>query len=576
MIRLIFQHTKGKALFCFFAAPLVMLIEVFSDLQQPTLMAKIVDNGVAKGDGHYILVTGLVMVGFAIFGAIGGVGCGVLANYAALQMGGKLRVHLMGKIMTLSATNIDQLETSSLITRITNDVNQMQTLVTTLTRGLVRAPFLSIGGIIMAFIVSPKLAWILIIVIPILILFMAIVIAKSIPLFTIMQQKIDGINRVMRESLLGIRTIKALTLEKHQNAQFKETNEALQKSSVAAQHTTILLSPVVSLFMNLSIVAVLWLGGRLSMNHAIENGQIIAFVNYMIQITNALVNTINTVTTLSRAKSSADRVIEVLTTTPAIQQAKKVPLIPNNDIQFENVDFRYNNQEYALKNINFIVPAGKKLGIIGSTGSGKTTVLSLLARLYEPTSGDITLGGVNIKEIPAETLHQKLAISLQDSTLFSGTVAENLRYGKVNASDEEVKKAEDIADATEFLNRMPDGENSWVEQRGKNFSGGQKQRLNIARALVANPDILILDDTLSAVDLATDARIQRSLHTLKNKTIIMVAQRVASIMDSDQILVMDEGKIQAAGTHQELLKKSKLYQTIAVSQLGEEVLDFAK
>jgi ATP-binding cassette subfamily B protein len=550
-----------------------MIIEVFSDLQQPTLMARIVDVGVAAGNLSYVLHTGLIMIFFALLGAVGGMGCSVLANYAALKLGGNLRKEMMRKIQNLSTAEIDKLETSSLITRMTNDITQMQNMVLVFTRGMVRSPLLCLGGIAMSFIICPKLAMIICISVPILAIVTIYVIARTVPMFTRVQNCIDGMNNVMRENLLGIRVIKSFTLEEQQFTRFTAANEKLARENVDAQCFIFILAPIMTLLMNLSIVAVLWFGGNMQIAGTLQPGKIIAFVNYMIMIAHSLVFMVGMITSFSRADASSTRILEVLDIQPSVIDTPQPQTPLNNDITFDKVSFRYNTGDYVLRDISFKLPEGQKIGVIGSTGCGKSTIASLLVRFYDVTQGSIKIGGTDIREIPLNILRKKVGVVLQESLLFSGTVEENLRYGNPLAETNLLNAAIEKAQAKEFLDKMPRGLASTVEQRGKNFSGGQKQRLSIARSLLHDPDILILDDSTSALDLATDARLQSALrHCRQGKTTILIAQRVASLMDCDTILVMENGKLNAAGTHASLLQSCPLYRSIAVSQLGEEVL----
>ena len=568
MLNIIWQHTHGWQRVCLFAAPLIMLGEVFSDLQQPTLMAHIVDTGLKNGGNNQVIVqTGIWMVFFAILGMFCGSGCNAFGSYASLKMGRALRNHLMD--LSLKTRNGQEISTPTLITRITNDVIQMQNLVMTLTRSMIRAPFLLLGGIVMAAIVSPKIAWILFIVVPVLLIFMGSIIAYSVPLFTKMQRAIDHINLVMRENLLGIKTVKSYVLEKQQYDSFQTTNDQVKQASVNAQHSVIILSPIVTVVLNISVVAALWFGGRLHTQNLISDGQIIAFVNYMIQITNAMINTIDTVSSLSRAQTATIRIREILNLPHDAPQSETVALPAANSIQFDHVSFAYPDAENVLTDINFNLKDGQKLGIIGTTGSGKTTLVDLLTRLYDVTAGSIMVGGININDLTLSQLRHKIAVAPQTSTLFSGTIASNLRYGSETATTTDLKRAAQTAAADEFISTREQGLEAPVTQRGNNFSGGQKQRLNIARALVAKPDILILDDVTSAVDLATDARIQRALRQdRKGKTTVTIAQRISSIIDSDLILVLDQGRLVAQGTHAQLLQSSPFYQEVAQTQLG--------
>lgn len=384
-----------------------------------------------------------------------------------------------------------------------------------------------------------------------------------------MQRAIDHINLVMRENLLGIKIVKSYVLEKQQYDSFQTTNEQVKQASINAQHSVIILSPIVTVVLNISVVAALWFGGRLHTQNLISDGQIIAFVNYMIQITNAMINTIDTVSSLSRAQTATIRIREILNLPHDAPQSETVALPAANSIQFDHVSFAYPDAENVLTDINFNLKDGQKLGIIGTTGSGKTTLVDLLTRLYDVTTGSIKVGGININDLTLSQLRHKIAVAPKTSTLFSGTIASNLRYGSETATTTDLKRAAQTAAADEFISTREQGLEAPVTQRGNNFSGGQKQRLNIARALVAKPDVLILDDVTSAVDLATDARIQRALRQdRKGKTTVTIAQRISSIIDSDLILVLDQGRLVAQGTHAQLLQSSPFYQEVAQTQLG--------
>ena len=547
------------------------------DLQQPTLMSHIVDYGVAKGDLAYVLSTGLRMIIYAVIGLAGGAGCSVLAVYASVNMGGEMRRNLFARIQTLSFAELDELKTASLITRMTNDVMQVQTMFMMMLRMMVRSPLLCIGGIIMALMLSPKLAIVLCVVLPVLVVFTMIVITKTVPMFTRLQSHIDRINTVMRENLLGVRVVKAFTMESRQYDRFTKVNNELTDTGIRAQSATFLLMPIVTLLMNLSVVAILWYGGNLESAGKLEAGKIMAFVNYMIQITNSLVNLVNTIINFSRAQASVKRIEGVFAARPSITEPEK-PLVPEGyDIEFSHVSFRYGSGDYVLKDISFTLKHGQKVGIIGTTGCGKSTLVSLIPRLYDVNEGSICIGGVDVRDIPVALLRKKVGVVLQESLLFSGSVGENLRYGNPDAADETVHAAAAVSEAEEFIARLPDQLETHVEQRGRNFSGGQKQRLSIARTLLQRPEILILDDSTSAVDLATEAKMQASIRTsMAGSTIILIAQRISTVMDCDLILVLNEsGRLAAAGDHRQLMVSSELYHAIAVSQLGEEAAVYA-
>jgi ABC-type multidrug transport system fused ATPase/permease subunit len=569
LFRIVMQHIQGKARLSFFFAPLIMLGEVFCDLQQPTLMSKIIDQGLAKGDLGYVIHNALLMTMFAVLGLIFGGSCGALGSFASLKMGESLRSHLLD--VALNDRQPKSLSPATLITRITNDVTQMQNLVMMVTRGLVRSPMLLFGGIVMSIIICPDLAPILGIIMPFLIIFLIIVVRRSIPKYTRMQQSVDAVNRVMRENLQGAKTIKAYVLENHQLQQFTEQNKKLQQNSQLASLATVILSPVIQLMLNIGVIVAIGYGGSLAISNTISDGQIIAFVNYMIQITTAMIQTVNIITAFSRAITSSSRVQDILnleTNERVVMHAEKMP--SNSDIEFKNVSFGFNNSKPILNEINFKIGDGQWLGIIGETGSGKSSLINLLTRKYDDYRGQIKVGGVDIKKLSLNDLHRKIAVALQDSLLFSGNILGNLTYGQSDASKAALKQASQTSMSSEFIEQLPDKYQASVEQAGKNFSGGQRQRLNIARALVMQSDILVLDDATSAVDQTTNALIKQRLGKLRqNKTTLIVSQRVTNIMDCDKILVLQDGQITALGTHQQLLQQSQFYRQLVQTQMGD-------
>lgn len=568
MFKLLMAHMHGRARWCFFLAPAVMLVEVFSDLQQPTLMSDIIDHGLAKGDLHFVIRTSLLMLMFALIGVAAGSAAGILGNYASLHMGQKLRSHML--TVALNSRAAGGLTPATLITRITNDVTQMQNLVMMVTRGMVRAPMLMLGGMVMAVIVSPRLAPILLIIMPLLAVFILVVMKHSIPLYTHMQQQVDGMNRVMRENLQGAKTIKAYTLEDHQLTQFNQANADLLESSIRASLATVPLSPIIQLALNLGVVVALAYGGQLDVNGVILDGQIIAFVNYMIQITNAMVMTVNIITAFSRAITSAARVQAVLAeATGAVPVGSASNAPAGSAITFDHVTFGYQQSRPILDDITFSVPAGQWLGIIGTTGSGKSSVINLLTRAFDDYQGTIKVGGVDIQLLDLAALHHKITVATQEAMLFSGTIASNLRFGAPEADQAQPTASATVAAATSFIDPLPAQYEAPVEQSGKNFSGGQRQRLNIARAAVPDADILVLDDATSAVDQTTNAAIQTQLtKTRRDRTTVIISQRVTNIVHCDQILVLKEGRITAAGSHEALVKQSPFYAQLVQTQLG--------
>lgn len=548
-----------------------MLGEVLCDLQQPTLMSQIIDHGLAKGDLSYVVGHALLMLMFAVMGLVFGGTCGALGSYASLKMGEQLRQHMLN--IALLSRDPAGLAPATLITRITNDVTQMQNLVMLLTRGMVRSPMLLLGGVVMSVLVCPDLAPILFVIMPILVVFLLVIIIRSVPLYTKMQRSVDSVNRTMRENLQGIKTIKSYVLENRQQRQFDMENTGLKATSQRAAMATVTLSPVIQLMLNLGVVVALSYGGQLAISQTISDGQIIAFVNYMIQITTAMIQTVNIVTSFSRAITSSARVQAVLAEEPPAETTLTTQVPINSQIEFDHVTFGYEASKPILSNINLTVPAGQWLGIIGATGSGKSSLINLLTRSFDQYTGQIRLGGVDIRKMPLTAVHERISVALQDSILFSGTVQGNLGYGKPTATQAEIEAAATVADAASFINALPDQYQAVVEQRGKNFSGGQRQRLNLARAITPDHDVLVLDDATSAVDQETNARIkQRLQQTRADKTTLIISQRVTNVMDCQQIIVMTDGRISARGTHQELLQRSDFYRDLVKTQLGGDQL----
>lgn len=573
MIKL-FKFFKGSAVICAILAPLVMILEVAMDLLQPTLLSNIIDIGVANHDLNYVLITGLKMIIAAIVGLFAGAGCSFLAAIAAIKLAEEVRQGLFDKIQTLSFLELDKLKTSSLITRLTNDVTQIQQMTNMLLRMMVRAPSTAIGGLVMAIILSKELSKIFVVAIPIILIVVMIILKKSFPLFKKMQQKIDNINLVMRESILGIKIIKALVIEDKQKDRFNDANEELTMASIKSQGMNLLLLPISTFIMNLTVVSVLWFGGNMFVSGNIEIGKIMAFINYLLQIMASIMMVINCMIMFSRAQVSAARINEVLDTKTSIENKENCEEVKSFDIEFKNVFFKYNDHsDNVLEDISVKIKEGEKVGIIGSTGCGKTSFVNLIPRLYDATSGEILIGGVNVKNINIKQLREDVAIVLQESILFSGDIKSNLKLGNKNASEEELISASKDSQAYEFIMNKDNKFDEVVEQRGKNLSGGQKQRLSIGRTLIKNPKIFIMDDSSSALDMATEARLQTSIRNrMKDNTVLIIAQRISAVMDLDKIIVMDDGKISDMGSHKELLERSEIYRSIAVSQLGEEVL----
>ncbi|MDD6878586.1 MAG: ABC transporter ATP-binding protein [Clostridiaceae bacterium] len=568
------RYLKGIALLCAIGAPLLMFMEVMMDLQQPALMSDIVDIGIQNGDLHYILTTGLKMLGCALVGLIGGAGCTVLSSIASIRLAKELRADLFAKVETFSFKEVDKFKTASLITRLTNDVEQVQNMAMMAMRMLVRAPVTCIGGIVMAISINRRLSLILAVAMPIMLIAMYFIVTRAFPLFRVVQGKIDNMNNVMRENLLGIRVTKAFVSEKRQLERFDISNEDLLRTSVRASRITVILWPVINIVVNACIIAVFWFGGKMVMVGDLEIGKIMAFISYITQILASLTMSVMFIMFFTRAKVSVDRINEVLETNTSIFDAADAQPVTGTDIEFRHVSFRYNEgSEDVLHDLSFHIHEGESIGIIGATGCGKSSLVNLIPRLYDPTEGEILLGGTNLKKLRLHDIRAHIGMVLQESILFSGKISDIFRFGKEDLTQEEMEKAASDAQALDFIREKEDGFEGVVEQRGKNFSGGQKQRLSIARTLARRPDILILDDATSAVDLATEAKLQRAIRSREGScTLIVIAQRISAVMNFDRIFVLDNGTIVDSGSHKELISRCEIYRSIAASQLGEEVL----
>ncbi len=553
-----------------------LTIEALCDLMLPTIMSWIVDVGVANRDLNYVLSTGGLMLGVTALGAIAASMRNILSTYVSQNFGAQLRADLFAKVQSLSFENIDRFDRASLVTRLTNDVGQVQVFVNGMMRIFVKAPLMCIGGLFMATQLNPRLAIVLAVVVPIVGLFIFLNMKIGFPFFLKVQQSLDKVNAVMREYLSGVRVVKAFNRFDFEVGKFSKANEELQTRSVSATRVMSIFSPAIMLTVNLGIVAVLWLGGMMAEAGDLQVGHIIAFTNYMTQILFSLMLISMVFNMFVRAKASAGRITEVLAQENQMtweEQATQSDRVKGR-IDFEQVSFAYagTQGEPVLSNITFSCLPGETVGIIGSTGSGKSSLVSLIPRFYDATEGTIRVNGEDVRKIDPKLLREKMAIVPQKTTLFSGTVMENIRWGKEDATCEEVEQAVKMAQAHDFLERTPDGYEARVGQGGINFSGGQKQRLSIARALVRKPEILILDDSTSAVDVATEAKIKEALREYaRGLTCILIAQRITSVMDADKIVVLDHGELVGIGTHESLLASCRVYQEIFQSQLGREV-----
>lgn len=556
-------------------APLLMLVEVACDLTQPTIMSKIVDEGVVKGDLSVVLRYGIIMLGIALIGVVGGVGCTITSSIASMNFGADVRSSLFKKVQEFSFANLDRFKTSSLITRLTNDVVQVQNIVLMSLRILVRAPFLCLGGFIMAIAINAKLGLILVIAIPLLAISIVTIVSKGFPLFNIVQKRLDKINDVMRENLSGVRVIKAFVRADLEKNRFKDANDSMVDISVKASRLMMLVMPLMMLIMNVSVVAVLWFGGNMVSRGDLMVGQIMAFINYLTQILFSLMMVTMMIMNFSRAKVSADRIVEVLDAEVDIKDSvnSSGEIVGKGEIEFKNVSFHYPGAkgDVVLKNISFKALPGETVAILGATGSGKSTLVNLIPRLYDVTEGEILLDGKNIKDIKLKTLRDTISVVLQESILFTGSIKDNIRWGKEEASEVDIIEAAKAAEADSFINNFTEGYETKIGQRGVNVSGGQKQRMSIARAIIKKPPVLILDDSTSAVDMTTEAKIQKALKRIMgHTTCFVIAQRISTVIDADKIILLEDGRIAAIGNHEELLKNSDIYQDIYTSQLGKE------
>lgn len=552
-------------------APLLMVLEVSMDLLLPRFMQQIVDIGIARRDLPFVLHTGALMTGLALLGAVGGFGCTIYAVRAGMNFGADLRGGVYRKVQFLSFGNLDRLGTGQLVTRLTDDVNQVQDAVLMLLRILVRAPLLVVGSVVMAILTSPRLALLLLVLLPLLGLVLVLVIGRSFPLYTRLQGRLDRLNVVIQENLAGVRVVKAFVRAPYEQQRFGAANESLTQSAVEAMQLSAIVGPFMLLALNFGVAATIWFGGLGTMAGTTTAGEIIAFVNYLRLTLFSLLMVSTLLIRLSRAQASAGRLAEVLESRPDVQDRPHVPAVfqPRGRVAFEHVTFAYDAGEPVLQDITFTAEPGETVAILGATGSGKSSLVHLIPRFYDVADGRVTIDGADVRDLPQEGLRNAVSIALQDPVLFTGSVYDNIRQGRENASQSEVEAAARAAQAHDFIVALPGGYAAQVGQRGVNFSGGQKQRIAIARALVRQPAILILDDSTSAVDVETEVRIQEALETLmQGRTSFVVAQRISTVLHADRILVLDGGRLVAQGKHRELLACSALYREIYESQLG--------
>lgn len=549
---------------------LFVMIETGFELFIPIMISNLIDIGVANHDVNYIYVKGVQMALLALGALVTGLLYAHFSAKASYGWGAEIRKAEYARVQQYAFSNLDHFVTSSLITRMTTDVNVLQNMIISGFRPITRGPSLLIMGIGLSFYMNPKLAFVFVVCTPILAIILFVIVRKVAPMYTRLQSIMDRLNQVVQENLTAIRAVKAFVRDEYEEDKFEEVNRDMAKSSETTFHYAVLNLPAFQGIMYTTIVMILWFGGNMILKSELAVGNLTGFLSYVMQVINSIMMLANVFLLLTRSLASAHRIAEILDenivlTSPENGEKK----VKDGSIDFENVSFKYREdaREYALENVNLHIPAGQTIGVIGTTGSAKTTLVQLIPRLYDATTGVVRVGGVNVHDYDLSVLRDSVNITLQKNVLFSGTVRENLKWGNPFADDETIWKACRAACADEFLSRMPDGLDTMLEQGGNNLSGGQKQRLCIARALLGNAKILIFDDSTSAVDTATEKKIRKALADYKDVTKIIIAQRITSVMNTDQIVILDDGKVHRVGTHKELLANDPIYQEIYASQM---------
>lgn len=569
MLKRLFPYAQKHRKYLMLACACVILETVF-ELVIPTLMADIIDIGVANSDKGYILWKGAQMIICALLALILGIMYARFAATAGQGFGAELRKDEFERVQNFSFANTDHFSTSSLITRLTSDVTILQTAISNGIRPLVRAPVMLLMALFFTFTINPELTMVFVVVTPILACGLFVIVRKVGPLYRLMQASIDQINTVVQENLNAIRVVKSYVREGYEEEKFKKMNVALRDNSEHAFRTSVWNMPLFQYVMYTTIICILFFGGQMIFEGVMKVGELTGFLSYVMQILNSLMMISAVFLMLTRSIASCERIIEVLDEVPDIHDPQNKELIVNSgDIAFHHVYFKYKTtaKEYVLSNIDMHIPAGSTIGILGGTGSAKTSLVQLIPRLYDVSEGEVLIDGHNVKEYSIEHLRDSVGMVLQKNVLFSGTIRENLLWGNEHATDEDIDWACHVASVDEFIHQFPKGYETDLGQGGVNVSGGQKQRLCIARALLKHPKVLILDDSTSAVDTATEANIREGLATLKETTKLIIAQRVSSIQHADQIIILDDGHINAIGTHDELLKSNSIYQDIYYSQM---------
>lgn len=549
---------------------LFVMIETGFELFIPIMISNLIDIGVANHDVHYIYVKGVQMALLALGALVTGLSYAHFSAKASYGWGAEIRKAEYERVQQYAFSNLDHFVTSSLITRMTTDVNVLQNMIISGFRPITRGPSLLIMGIGLSFYMNPKLAFVFVVCTPILAIILFLIVRKVAPMYTRLQSIMDRLNQVVQENLTAIRAVKAFVRDEYEEDKFEEVNRDMAKSSETTFHYAVLNLPAFQGIMYTTIVMILWFGGNMILKSELAVGNLTGFLSYVMQVINSLMMLANVFLLLTRSLASAHRIAEILDENIVLTSPENgVKEVKDGSVDFDHVSFKYREdaREYALENVDLHIPAGQTIGVIGTTGSAKTTLVQLIPRLYDATTGVVRVGGIDVRDYDLSALRDSVNITLQKNVLFSGTVRDNLKWGNPQADDETIWKACRAACADEFLNRMPDGLDTMLEQGGNNLSGGQKQRLCIARALLGNAKILIFDDSTSAVDTATEKKIRTALADYKDVTKIIIAQRITSVMNTDQIVILDDGKIHRVGTHKELLSSDPIYQEIYASQM---------
>lgn len=552
-------------------SPLTVIIEVLLEVRIPMLMSQIVDTGITNQDLQYVVNMGVQMVAFVLCSLAAGALSAWFASIAGMGLGAGLRQGMFDRVQDFAFSNVDRFSTASLVTRLTTDVNRVQMTFMMLIRVCVRAPVMLVSATVLAWQLNGELVTVFLIAIPVLGGMLALIATRAFPRFQVMLEKFDGLNARVQETLMAIRVVKAFVRSKFEKEKFEVTNDDLKRASIMAEKILVWNGPLMTLAMYACIVAIVWFGGKLIAFGSMETGQLMSFISYVTQILMSLMMITNTFVMIVMSKASANRICEVLQEMPDISDAQADPAlaVPDGSIEMRHVFFRYNQEaeKPVLSDISLSIRSGETIGVIGGTGSAKSTLVQMIPRLYEAEEGEVLVGGHNVKDYTLDHLRGAVAMVLQKNVLFSGTIRENLLWGNPEATDEELIEACKAAQAHEFVMAFPDGYETNLGQGGVNVSGGQKQRLCIARALLKNPKILILDDSTSAVDTATDSKIREALRAHRSDTTtIIIAQRVTSVCEADRIIVLDDGKINDIGTHSELLARNQIYQEVYYSQ----------